>query len=177
MKKKIVFLLALSVLLVTAITMNSTLAYFTTYVEAKGGKILDLSGGPNMEEDFGQWTKRVVITNDGQPVFVRVKAFAGSDIKLEYDGSGWGKNPYDANDDYYYYQGEKPDEPRYAIVQQDSETTELLIQITLPEKYVEAAEGDSFNVIVIYETTPVRYDDDGNPYADWSALLEGGEVW
>lgn len=173
MKKKTVFLLALSVILVTALTMNSTLAYFTTYAEAKGGYVLKLGGGPNMEEDFYSWVKRVVITNDGQPVYVRAKAFAGSDIKLEYTGEGWGKNPYDQTDDYYYYY---PTDAVKGIVEQGGQTTELEIHITLPEKYIEPTEGDSFNVIVIYECTPVQYDEDGNPSADWSLSLKGGTL-
>ena len=39
--------------------------------------------------------------------------------------------------------------------------------------------GDSFHVAVIYESTPVRYNADGTPYADWdevlnSVTMEGG---
>lgn len=33
-------------------------------------------------------------------------------------------------------------------------------------------DGESFNVIVIYESTPVRYDENGEPYADWSETLD-----
>ena len=33
--------------------------------------------------------------------------------------------------------------------------------------------GDQFNVIVIYESTPVLYDEGGNPLpADWNATLD-----
>ena len=33
-------------------------------------------------------------------------------------------------------------------------------------------EGGSFNVAVIYESTPVQYRDDGSAYADWEIWLE-----
>lgn len=31
---------------------------------------------------------------------------------------------------------------------------------------------DDFNVIVIQECTPVLYDENGNPYADWNVILD-----
>ena len=31
---------------------------------------------------------------------------------------------------------------------------------------------ESFNVAVVYETTPVQYRADGTPYADWEVRLE-----
>ena len=34
----------------------------------------------------------------------------------------------------------------------------------------------SFNVVVIYETTPVLYREDGTPYADWSAKVDAKTV-
>ena len=33
-----------------------------------------------------------------------------------------------------------------------------------------------FNVVVVYESTPVRYDEAGNPYADWSMTLDSGSM-
>ena len=33
----------------------------------------------------------------------------------------------------------------------------------------------SFNVVIVYETTPVRYHEDGTPYADWEADLWTGQ--
>ena len=31
-----------------------------------------------------------------------------------------------------------------------------------------------FNVVVIYESTPVMYREDGTPYADWNVVLDNG---
>ncbi len=39
----------------------------------------------------------------------------------------------------------------------------------------EPEEGDEFNVVVVYESTLVLYDKDGNPYADWSNVLTSYE--
>lgn len=48
------------------------------------------------------------------------------------------------------------------------ESTELFdIQIgDLPEDF----DKESFNVVVIQECTPVVYDEDGNPSADWNTV-------
>ena len=35
-------------------------------------------------------------------------------------------------------------------------------------------DGLTFNVVVIYESTPVLYREDGTPYADWNAVLDSG---
>ena len=32
-----------------------------------------------------------------------------------------------------------------------------------------------FNVIVVQECTPVLYDENGNPYADWNAVADSTE--
>ena len=162
MKKKNIFLLALAVVLVLSVSVVPAMSYFTTYAEAKGGYVLEL-GDTDIDENFSDWTKRVVITNseDGQPVYVRARAFAGSQFELRYGGTGWTAG----NDGWFYY-----DEILYG----GENTTELLIQINnIPE---DVMQDDSFNVAVVYEVTPVQYHEDGTPYADWSIRAEGGNV-
>lgn len=175
MKKKTIFLLALSVLLITAVTMNGTLAYFTSYAEAKGGHPIFL-GDTHITENFSSWTKRVTVSNDGQPVYVRARAFAGDQYLLEYGTGKANDDPkYTCNnggwirkdDGYYYYD---------TILGPGEKTTELLIQIeNIPES---VANGDSFNVVVIYESTPAQYDNNGNPIepmdAAWDLIPDGG---
>lgn len=167
MKKKSIFLFVLTIALIFATSVNSALAYFTTYAEAAGGYTLRLGGGyvipgggNDIEEEFSNWTKRVTITNDpdGQPVYVRAKALSGSKYSLRYDGKGWTL----IDDGYYYY-----DEILYG----GEKTTELLI--TIENIPTDLHIGDDFNVVVIYETTPVAYDTNGIPYADWSSTLKG----
>ncbi|MCH5191511.1 MAG: hypothetical protein J1F23_05035 [Oscillospiraceae bacterium] len=167
MKKKSIFLFVLSIALIFATSINSALAYFTTYAEASGGYTLHLGGGyvitgggQDIKEEFSDWTKRVTITNDpdGQPVFVRARAFSGSEYSLSYAGDDWTAG----EDGYWYYD---------RILNGGENTTELRVRIEDIPADVDI--GDHFNVVVIYETTPVAYDENGNPYADWNSTLEG----
>ncbi len=52
------------------------------------------------------------------------------------------------------------------------ETPELLVKI---KDHPKDENGQEFNVVVIYESTPVRYDENGNPYFDWSQKLKANE--
>lgn len=166
MKRKNILLAALAVSLTLSAGAGSAWAYFTTYTDAAGGYTLELGDKTTItEEEPTNWTKHVVITSqeDSQPVYVRARAFCGSDYELLYsDGSG----KWSPSDDGYYY---------YSDILNAGESTEMLdIKIeNIPE---EVKNGDNFNVVVIYETTPVRYREDGTPYADWSAKLNTGTV-
>lgn len=164
MKKKNVLLAALAVSLTLSAGAGSAWAYFTTYANASGGYTLSLGDKTTVSENFSSWTKHVVITSqaDSKPVYVRAKAFCGSDYELVYSGSDkWSPN----SDGYYYYSD---------ILNGGDSTDALDVKIeNIPE---EVKNGDSFNVVVIYETTPVRYHEDGTPYADWTAELNTGTV-
>lgn len=165
MKKKSIFLFALAVVLILATSISGTLAYFTTYAQAEGGYKIELGYNTEMHEEFSAWTKHVVITNKegSQPVYVRVAAFSGSAYDLLYsDDSGL----WTLGDDGYHYYNE--------ILYGGESTDELLIRIeNIP---ADVLDGDSFNVVVIYETVPVLYDEDGKPYADWSVTLDSGST-
>lgn len=161
MKKSSIFLLILTVVLVMAVSVSPAIAYFTTYTEASGGYAVTFAP-TDIEEEFYSWTKHVVVTcdDDGQPTYVRARAFAGSQYELQYSGDGW---TFDENDGFFYYSD---------IIGPGQSTDELLIHIdNIPE---DPKQDDSFNVVVIYECTPVQYDEDGNPYADWTLREEGG---
>lgn len=179
MKKKTIFLLALSVILITVATMHGTLAYFTTYAGAEGGYTIRLGSRTTIHEDFYGWSKYVTIINDpnSQPVYVRAKYFAGSKYTLvcnaipaKDDDPGNGVPFWKLNEDGYIYYS--------AILHGGETTTELIIEIeNIPSSPTESNGlnvGDSFNVVVIYETTPVLYDGDGQPYADWNVTLDSG---
>ena len=48
--------------------------------------------------------------------------------------------------------------------------------VDLPEGTL-LTEGDSVNIVIVYEYTPVLYDEAGNAYADWDLVLKvGGEA-
>lgn len=154
----------LCAVLVAAASLPSALAYFTTYTRAQGGAVLHLGGSTHITEEFSNWTKRVVITNEAgsQPVYVRARAFSGSQYPLTYSDEG---GSWSAGDDGYYYYNQ--------ILNGGASTPELLIHIDgVPEK---VAEELQFQVVVVYETTPVRYHENGEPYADWAQALKTGE--
>lgn len=165
MKKKTAFLTALAVILVLAASIDSAWAYFTTYAEAKGGHTLSLGDKTKVEEDFSAWTKHVSIQSDpdSEPVYIRVKAFCGSEYKLVFSDKSGKWSP--GSDGYYYYSD---------IVNGGEATKELQVKIENVPKDV--TDADSFNVVVIYESTPVLYKEDGTPYADWKNKVNTGTV-
>lgn len=149
--------------------VGATGAYFTTHAAAKGSIEISLDEKTSVEESFGSWTKHVTISNDvdaagSRAVFVRAKAFSGTTYPLTYSGdSNWSPN-----DDGYYY---------YATPLNPGEKTSVLdVKISGVPESDKANIGDSFNVVVVYETTPVLYDEDGKPYADWSTILDNGNL-
>ena len=109
----------------------------------------------------------MVIENveSSEPVYIRARAFCGSQYTLVYSGEGWTQG----SDGYYYYGN---------IVNGGASTGRLDIRIeNIP---ADPEEMERFNVVVIYESTPVKYHEDGSPYTveetDWSELLDTGST-
>lgn len=156
--RKNILLAALAGVLILTPAVGGASAYFTTYTGAAGGRTLQVGSQPDIEEEFSGWVKTVTVTNSegSQPVYVRARAFSGSGYGLNYqDETGrWTAG----NDGFYYYSD---------AVEGGGATAPLKVSITgIPE------DGGSFNVAVIYESTPVQYRADGTPYADWNVKLE-----
>lgn len=170
--KMVVFAAIAMVMLVAfTATVGTTLAYFTTYASAKGSIPITLEEQTKITEDLDGDTKIVTIENseDSRPVFVRAKAFSGSTYPLKYEGSSWVLG----EDDYYYYSN-ADGSPK--ILDPGSATNngdELRVSIQFPK---DSVDGDKFNVVVVYETTPVLYKADGTPYADWTDILDNGNI-
>lgn len=145
-------------------------AYFTTYAQASGGYTVHLSSRTEIREDFSDWTKHVVIENaeGSEPVYVRVKAFCGSQYTIEYAGEGWSL----AADGYYYYE--------HAVSGEAGHNTTAPLDLKIGGIPADPEVMEQFNVIVIYESTPVRYHEDGTPYTvyetDWSVILDSGKT-
>lgn len=164
-RRKLLILGAIALVLVLCTSIGTAWAYFTTYSEARGGYRLRMAHRRemDMEEEFSQWTKHITLQNseESDPVFVRAKVFAPTGLTLSYlDESGkWTLG----EDGYYYYSD---------VLRGGERTEELLARIgNVPET---PEEGDSFDVVAVYETTSVRYLPDGTPYADWNARRELG---
>lgn len=178
MKKKTIRNLGLCLLAgfsVLAAGVNGTLAYFTTYTGAEGGHVVHLGDRTQIRESFDSWTKHVTVTSDpeSEPVYVRARAFCvrygfryqPSSARWTAAKGSWNEIVPEGADEYYYY----------TDILQGGESTDVLdVVIDIPSKEEDEKfeDGDSFNVIVIYESTPVRYHEDGTPYADWTQTLD-----
>ena len=151
---KTILLTAAALLLVGSISLSTAMAYFTTYASAGGGVEINIVNTRNeVEERVEGLTKEICLENTStQEEYVRVKVFCGSGFLLEYaNASGkWSQG----EGDYWYYSD---------IVKPGEITEPLLAAITVPEGH-----EDSFDVIVVEESVPVLYKEDGSPYADWS---------
>lgn len=158
-KHKTFWLSLVALLLVVATTLDSALAYFTTYVSAEGGYEITLGTETEIEEDVEDMTKVIVLENTGEAdCYVRVKLYIGSQLSITYSGAVddngnayWTKG----DDDYWYYS---------EILAPGEKTEALYAEIVIPEEL----EIDSFNVVVIQECTSVQSYEDGTTYADWS---------
>lgn len=157
----------LAVVLTAGSSIRPAWAYFTTYARAENGFPIRLGDITTIEETFQDWEKTVTITNgaDSEPVYVRAIAYCGSAYSLIYtDASGkWSLGA----DGYYYYSdplagGETADP--------------LVIQIRDKDgnRVSGVEDATTFNVIVMYESTPVLYNEDGTPYADWNQVVDAG---
>ena len=154
MKLRKYILPLIAVVLVLAAGIGIASAYFTTYVTSKGGYVIHLSYETEIQEDVSQWTKRVTILNKegSSPVFVRAKVFFADPYTLEISGENWVLD----GEGFYRYQL-----PLYGG---ESTASQLLIHISgIPE---DAKPGDDFNVIVVYESVPAMFHEDGTPDLD-----------
>lgn len=164
MKKSSVILAALAMVLVLGAGAGSAWAYFTTYVEAEGGYVVNLGDTTRIQEDVTYLHKAVTITSEttSQPVWIRVKAYyAEGELTIESNTGKWSKGE---NDDWWYY----------ADIVKAGETTDVLdITISVPkESSNEKIPVEDFDVVVIYESTPVEYDDAGKPVPNDPKLVD-----
>ena len=165
-----------ALVLAGTIFVESAMAYFTTYATAEGHVQMNLDFSKTVpKEDVSiekSYAKKAIqIENTGnEDCYVRVKALAGDKYQLSYSEKNsqsmtvaQAKWKPGADGFYYYSDILRTTDP-------GNKTTTLYVQIPL-ENPVEGSNElpDDFNVIVIQESTPVPYDDNGNPKpADWS---------
>ena len=166
MKKTKIILPALAVVLVIGLAVGTAIAYFTAHTEAAGSVKVGLGFETVIEEKVENTQKTVTIHNDGpESVWVRVTAFSAYAMDYSQPKGGWTKG----KDGYWYYND---------ILAAGGDTTDLVISISAPG---EEAKKEDFNVIVLYECAPVRYDAAGNPdptsgqdATNWN-IKKGGE--
>lgn len=143
---------AVALSLLAGTMVGPAYAYFTTYVAAEGGFQLKFGTTTTITETFENWTKHVVITNEGEnPCFVRVAIFGPEGYPLEIVGEGWS----DGGDGYWYYNG---------VLEAGAQTSVLDVKITVAEDNADA----DFSVVVVHESTVVSNAD--GTAGDWSVL-------
>ena len=193
MRKRNLILIALVFALIICATIQPAMAYFTTYVRAKGGHKVTFGDTTKITETFSNWTKKVTIRNedDSYPVFIRAKVLYEGPYTLEVSGTGWtGRIPDDPIQGYYYYgsgvdsltvlEGGQPTNGPLCVEIKNVPTEKLSDGSPNPA-FQQLKDGESFSVVVVYESTPVRYKQDaaGNniAYADWDAdIIEVGST-
>lgn len=160
MDKRIKILAFLTLLLIFCVSVTSAMAYFSTYVTAESGKVIQLGESVDFhEEKTVGGGKHVVITAEkgSDPVFVRVTAFVPSDVEGTYRYSG--ENWTQGKDGYWYY----------GSPIKDGESAS--IDITIDQVELEKTGRESFDLVVIYEYVPAKFSG-GKLIADWNASYE-----
>lgn len=156
--------LAAALVLLGSMSVGTALAYFTTYTQAEGGIVLNIGFAETIpEETVVNGAKQVTIKNTGDiECYVRMKALVGDSYAISYtEPEAEGKWTPGA-DGFYYYSD--------VLGAKTGETSRIDVNITFPE--VKDGKAPTFNVIIIQEWTPVLYDNDGNPYADWTKVVD-----
>lgn len=158
--KKPLIMAAATLALTGTLAVGSAMAYFTTYSTAGGGVTMNMGFTETIpNEEVDENGKHITITNTGDyDCFVRVKAFAPVELTYNAPDGGW----TDGGDGYWYYDEVLP----------AGETTSHELNITY--KFPSGDEKpEEFNIVVIEECTPVLYQEDGSPYADWNHVITG----
>ncbi len=167
MKKSSKIMLSAALVMIILAMMIPAWSYFTTYAVARGGQIIHLGEHSEIKEDYTPGSKQLQVSNTDEnvTVFVRARAYAG--IPVSYTGTGWTAG----NDGFWYYGTQAAP----TAVAPGGRTNILNVNFTVPT----AEEDGEFNIVLIYESTPVRYNADGSlKAADWGEKLtvieEGG---
>lgn len=163
--KKPLIMATATLALTGTLAVGSAMAYFTTYSTAGGGVKMNMGFTETIpNETVDQNGKHVTISNIGDyDCFVRVTAFAPVTLTYNTPDGGWTEmvDENDKNVSYWCYDDVLP----------AGKTTEQELNITY--KFPEGNDKpEEFNIVVIQECTPVLYDKDGNPYADWNHVIK-----
>lgn len=160
-QNKLIVISAAALILAGGITMQSAMAYFTSYASASGSHIVKMGAQTTIHEEVTETTKHISVQNTSaeNDCYVRVKVFCGSQFDVEVSSASglWEQR---GNDGYWYY---------IPVVPAGAATEIIDAKIVVPEGF-----KDSFNVAVIQECTPVVYDENGNTTADWDANVYSG---
>lgn len=158
--KKRFALYGICLLLAAGSAVLPALAYFTSYAVTEASYPVHIRDFAVITEDYSDWVKRVRITSeqDADPVYIRARAFHSDLYAVSYSDPD-GK--WEQRDDGFWY---------YRDILYASQTTSDLV-VSIDNVPVDVDGPADFGIAVIYESTPVRYEPDGTPYADWGKKL------
>ena len=174
MKRKNLILSIFALLLIACAVLNPAVAYFTDNTNASGATPISFQYKTEIEDSVVDWLKTVRIQNVlhpvpnddeivSDPIWVRARAFSGETyplVEAPAVAGDWVKD----SDGWWYYQ-----HPLMA----GEYTTGITFKLTgFPSEAAEDVNFTTINVGVVYETTLVRYDPDGNAFADWTIVLD-----
>lgn len=177
MRKRAMLLATLAVALALGASVTPAWGYFTDWTEANGGLAV-APPEPTVSEWYAKRIKHVTVSNAAgatTPVFARARVL--SSLPVEVEGAGW-SGPVTEGDAQWYYYGTSRSE--LTPIAPGTSSNELTVAITFPRPKSDkqpdgtAAYGDQYNVIVYYEATAVRYNEDGTAFADWTKV-QGGQ--
>ena len=175
-KRRTMLLASVAVALVLGMGISPAAAYFTDSSTANGGLPISVKPSTDIHEWYKNGVKHVIINNDANadaPVFVRARTYASGVLNVSTAGSGW----TDAIDGWHYYGASKDS---LTALNPGEDANELTVSIDFPKETNPDGSlagyefGDNFNVIVVYESTPVLYNAEGNAFADWEFTLDDG---
>ena len=127
---------------------------------AKGGYTVYRDATTTIDEQYEDWVKYVTITSvDGEPVFVRARAYTGSEFSLHYEGENWS----DGGDGWWYY----------ALPLEKGQSAAVL-KVYIDEVPINPENDLGFDVAVVYESTVALYKPDGSAYAKFDEVLDQG---
>ncbi len=176
MRKSKILMTALALASVLVLTVGTAMAYFTDHTSASGSTPITLGSKttivePTVEVNETEAEKTIVVSNEGpESCYVRVKAFWGSELDVVMvKDAYWTEAPAGT---YTYSE----------ILAAGEDTSAHPLKLTISGLPETANEGDTLNVVVVYESTKVTYDENGDPEApNWEMATvvvekpEGGE--
>lgn len=171
MKNKRILAVVLIAVVVFGAGFGTAYAYFSANTWASG-KLIIPPINTDVKEIVKEKEKVLTISNawDGAEVFIRARGFSGYEDALTYSApeGGW----FDGGDGWWYYGADSANLtilPPGESQAKPALTTPLTVHLekTFPE---DAVVGDNFNVVVVYESARVLYDESGQAYyAEWEA--------
>lgn len=165
MKSKKLLIAAATLAMIGAASVGPAMAYFTDSHIVSGQVPVNLGDSslqPHEDLDKSGFVKTVTVQNTGAyDVYVRVKAYTGSTVKVVFEkdqSSGW-----KLVGEYYEYS---------EVVKSGATTSKIVFTVTPPAN---SEFQDDFNVIFSEEATRAEYNKDGSPVTpNWD--LKIGDV-